>query len=313
MESTLPLITQDKAASKTDARPTVLANIVEHSAALAYNKMFNEDEGVRKLEEIKQDPSQKDQAEWQQKMMLQTAEYAAMELIGYDQKTRILNSHGLNAKLVEAAARINREQLGDQGESWVVMFIDINWFKKFNDVLGQADGDDFLISIAQVLRKCIRDDEGDLVARHGGEEFIIVLRLKPGLDIKLILEMNDDAHQSVLERISSAVLELRNQWLEKRRDQFYRTYDDNGRATNLYEMGVGTLAGCYEYLTNTEIAKRYRQWTSDRNEKITERDFVNHSLIEGVSAKMKSVVKPLARYTQTPIVVQQLQYPETLQ
>lgn len=313
MESTLPIIPQSDSEPKIDDRPSVPASEVEHSAALAYNKMFDEDEKVRKLEEMKQNPSTRDQALWQQKMMLQTAEYAAMEQIGYDQKTQILNAFGLNSKLVEAAAQINRENLGDQGESWVVLFLDINWFKKFNDELGQADGDDYLISIAKILTNCVRDGEGDLVARHGGEEFIIVVRLKPGSNIKQIMEEGSDGNKSIIERISSGILALRNEWVKKRGEVFYRAYDDNGKETNLYEMGVGTLAGCYEHLSSSEIAQRYRQWDADRKAQITERDFVNYSLIEAIAAQMKRVVKPRARYTQVPFMVAQLQQPATLQ
>lgn len=64
MESTLPIIPQSDSEPKIDDRPSVPASEVEHSAALAYNKMFDEDEKVRKLEEMKQNPSTRDQALW---------------------------------------------------------------------------------------------------------------------------------------------------------------------------------------------------------------------------------------------------------
>ncbi len=55
----------------------------------------------------------------------------------------------------------------------VMLSIDLNRFKPINDVFGHAAGDRVLHEVSQRLRSCIRDE--DLVARHGGDEFIMVL------------------------------------------------------------------------------------------------------------------------------------------
>ncbi len=55
----------------------------------------------------------------------------------------------------------------------VMLSIDLNRFKPINDAFGHAAGDRILHEVSERLRSCIRDE--DLVARHGGDEFIMVL------------------------------------------------------------------------------------------------------------------------------------------
>jgi diguanylate cyclase (GGDEF)-like protein len=64
---------------------------------------------------------------------------------------------------------------GDDGDGLVIgfMLFDIDHFKQVNDSHGHSAGDEVLRRVADVLRSSIR--EGDLLARWGGEEFLIVL------------------------------------------------------------------------------------------------------------------------------------------
>ena len=55
-----------------------------------------------------------------------------------------------------------------------LLMIDIDLFKRLNDLYGHIEGDKILQDISDILSTCVKDQ--DVVARYGGEEFIIILK-----------------------------------------------------------------------------------------------------------------------------------------
>jgi len=54
-----------------------------------------------------------------------------------------------------------------------IFYIDLDHFKEINDQYGHAIGDEVLIKMVALIRKCVRDR--DIVARLGGDEFTVIL------------------------------------------------------------------------------------------------------------------------------------------
>ncbi len=78
----------------------------------------------------------------------------------------------------------NRAHFDEQLPQWVrnarasqrtvgLLFLDIDHFKKVNDTHGHAAGDAVLRQVAMVVKATVR--EGDLVARYGGEEMVVLI------------------------------------------------------------------------------------------------------------------------------------------
>ena len=67
-----------------------------------------------------------------------------------------------------------------------VIMIDIDDFKLINDLHGHKMGDSVLINFAEILKKSTRTK--DLIARYGGDEFVIVLDVGDENEIKNVIE-----------------------------------------------------------------------------------------------------------------------------
>jgi len=100
----------------------------------------------------------------ERKQSIDRIEYLATR----DALTDLPNRALLSDRLHQVLATAHRD-----GNSLAVMFIDLDRFKHINDTLGHHAGDMMLRETARRLILCLR--ENDTVARHGGDEFIVLL------------------------------------------------------------------------------------------------------------------------------------------
>jgi diguanylate cyclase (GGDEF)-like protein/PAS domain S-box-containing protein len=96
------------------------------------------------------------------------AEKQILDLALHDSLTRLPNRRLLTEKLGQAMIASKRS-----GRYSVLMFMDLDNFKPLNDTHGHYVGDLLLIEVAHRISSCVR--AVDIVARFGGDEFVVIL------------------------------------------------------------------------------------------------------------------------------------------
>lgn len=136
-----------------------------------------------------------------------------------------------------------------RGEDMSVLLIDIDHFKKINDGYGHHAGDEVLVAIARLLQTLVRVESsrrrGDMVARFGGEEFVVLLPLTNKLGAAVLAE-----------RIRTAIGEQEN-------------IVDGRRIAVTASIGMATLAAeaveSIDQLLNTADRRLYQAKNNGRN------------------------------------------------
>jgi diguanylate cyclase (GGDEF)-like protein/PAS domain S-box-containing protein len=103
----------------------------------------------------------------------------------FDELTGFPNRVRLTQLLMEALATAERD-----GTLLTVCFLDLDYFKPVNDQFGHHAGDQLLIKLADRLRRSLRTQarSDDLVARIGGDEFVLLLRTATTVESRQAVE-----------------------------------------------------------------------------------------------------------------------------
>lgn len=120
---------------------------------------------------------------------LQRANEVLEQLSITDGLTKLHNHRYFQDYLTREIKRVSRT-----GDPLAILLIDIDDFKRLNDRLGHAAGDELLVRLAAILNDASR--ETDLVVRYGGEEFVV---LAPHTDL--------DGAVLLAEKVRTAVAE----------------------------------------------------------------------------------------------------------
>ena len=134
----------------------------------------------------------------------------------YDGLTGIYNRRYFEMTLQQIMNTLSRTE-----SKLSIMMMDVDFFKKYNDTYGHAEGDNCLKSIAETLGKSMQR-KGDFAARYGGEEFVVVL---PGTD--------EDGAKIVAENILSSIRGL----------QIPHEKNDSGNFVVTISIGITTGTG----------------------------------------------------------------------
>ncbi len=103
------------------------------------------------------------------------------ELTIMDELTELFNFRYFRNKLSDELRRADRYR-----QRFSILMMDLDHFKKINDVYGHQTGNIVLRELSGIIKQCVRDV--DIVARYGGEEFVVILPQTGDNDAMIIAE-----------------------------------------------------------------------------------------------------------------------------
>lgn len=170
----------------------------------------------------------------------------------HDALTNLPNRIKLKAQLEYVISNSKRNDL-----KFAVLFLDLDDFKIVNDTLGHSAGDELLVTLSTKFKNIVRTN--DMVARVGGDEFIIVL--------------SDVSNYLFVERVCNKILSLVSKPIKIKNQEFkigtsigIAVYPDNGD-------DVDTLinnADAAMYQVKQDGKNSFEFYSDEMNEKLIE-------------------------------------------
>lgn len=87
-----------------------------------------------------------------------------------------------------------------------LLFLDIDYFKRYNDSLGHQKGDICLLKVANILKQQCRESE--ICCRYGGEEFVVIVEGSPAQSEALVKRIHDALAEQKIAHPDSPVAEF---------------------------------------------------------------------------------------------------------
>lgn len=197
-----------------------------------------------------------------------------------DQKMRILAQKDALTGLynrVYFTEKVNQLINNQDINEFSILFMDLNRFKEINDTLGHHAGDEFLIEISRRLQTYL--DEDTLIARYGGDEFVILLK-------------NCITIQNVSE-IAQKVLNIINEPFNYEGNLLYVTaslgislYPQDGENSD----DLIQKADIAMYVSKNSYDKKITYYTPNMRQQINERFKIANMLRESINNKAYSLL-----------------------
>ena len=164
------------------------------------------------------------------------AEARIKQLAYFDQLTGLPNREQLTNRFNYTLSLAERS-----GDTFTLMFLDLDHFKNINDTLGHSVGDQILMEVANRLKRILREE--DTLCRMGGDEFILLLP-----------DTNEDGAREVVTKVINIVSQpskLKQQELTSTVSVGIAIYPDDGQN--------------FETLSKNADAAMYRVKKASRN------------------------------------------------
>lgn len=130
--------------------------------------------------------------------------HAAIEILRdamyLDELTGLLNRRGFKKEV----QRLQEDMVAEGSDGLIALVsCDLDNFKDINDIFGHDTGDKVLQSVAEMITRSVRED--DIVARWGGDEFVVAIPLPYSLDDILPADVARGFDLDIKERLKEAV------------------------------------------------------------------------------------------------------------